>query len=133
MTRPPPSPSAADDAPGVVLLVEDDAEVAAATGAVLRSFGWTVAHARDAATALDLLDAGAVVPDAVLADISLPGEFDGAELAVHLRRTRPGLRVVLTTGYVRQVHRASAGEGFDLLPKPCPPAQLAACLRGCRR
>ncbi len=126
---PPACPASADDPPGVVLLVEDNAEVAAATGALLESFGWTVAHAPDAATALDMIDEGAVIPDAVLADIAMPGEFDGAELAVHLRRTRPDLRVVLMTGYVQQVHRASAGDRFDLLPKPCSPTELAAALR----
>ncbi len=133
MTRPAASPtSRAADAPGLVLVVEDNDEVAAATGAVLESFGWRVAHAPDAETALEMIEGGTVVPDAVLADIAMPGEFDGAELAVHLRRTRPDLRVVLMTGYVKQVHRASAGEGFDLLPKPCSPSELAAALLGRR-
>jgi CheY-like chemotaxis protein len=134
LTRPPavPSSPAAFDAPGLVLLVEDNDAVAAATGALLEHLGWRVAHAPDAETALEMIEGGAVVPDAVLADIAMPGEFDGAELAVHLRRTRPDLRVVLMTGYVKQVHRASAEGGFDLLPKPCAPAELAAALLGRR-
>ncbi len=129
LTSSPARTRPADHAHGVVLLVEDNAEVAAATGAMLESFGWAVAHAPDAETALDMIDGGAVAPDVVLADIAMPGAFDGAELAVHLRRTRPGLRVVLMTGHVRQVHRASAGDGFELLPKPCAPQALAAALR----
>lgn len=129
MTSSPARTRPADDAPGIVLLVEDNEEVAAATGAMLESFGWTVAHAPDAETALDMIDAGTVAPDVVLADIAMPGAFDGAELAVHLRRTRPGLRIVLMTGHVRQVHRASLGDGFELLPKPCAPQALVAALR----
>lgn len=129
--RAPQSP-AVGDPPGLVLLVEDNQEVAAATGALLESFGWRVAHASDAESALEMIDGEGLEPDAVLADIAMPGAFDGAELAVHLRRTRPQLRVVLMTGYVQQVHRASAGDGFDLLPKPCAPSELAAALRGRR-
>ncbi|MEI7443671.1 MAG: response regulator [Burkholderiales bacterium] len=110
-----------------VLLVEDHAEVAAATGAVLRALGWTVEHAWDAESALDRIDRGDP-PDVVLADIAMPGAFDGAELAVHLRRTHPGLRVVLMTGYIAEVHKAADEGGFTLLPKPCPPARMAAAL-----
>jgi len=133
LTRPAARPKpAAAPAPGRVLLVEDNDEVAAATGALLESFGWSVTRAADAETALEMIEGGRIDPDAVLADIAMPGAFDGAELAVHLRRTRPGLRIVLMTGYVQQVHRASAGEGFELLPKPCPPAVLAAALLGRR-
>lgn len=114
-------------APRRLLLVEDNEEVAAATGAMLRSFGWQVDHAPDAETALERIDAGDT-PDAVLADIAMPGAFDGAQLAVHLRRTHPGLRVVLMTGYIAEVHKASDEGGFVLLPKPCAPSVLAAAL-----
>lgn len=114
-----------------VLLVEDNDEVAAATGALLRSFGWSVEHAGDAETALEMIDAG-VVPDVVLADIAMPGAFDGAQLAVHLRRTHPMLRVVLMTGYITEVHRASDEGGFLLLPKPCSTTELVAALVGAR-
>lgn len=110
-----------------MLLVEDHDEAAQATRALLESHGWQVAHAPDAETALDLLESGRFEPDVVLSDISMPGPFDGAELAVHLRSVRPGLRVVLMTGRVTEVHRASLG-GFDLLPKPCAASELLAAL-----
>ena len=113
--------------PRSVLLVEDNEEVAAATGEVLRSFGWNVLHAPDAEAALERIDRDGA-PDAVLADIAMPGEFDGAQLAVHLRRTHPTLRVVLMTGYITEVHKASDEGGFMLLPKPCAPSELAAAL-----
>ena len=112
-----------------VLLVEDNDEVAAATVALLRAYGWSVEHAGDAETALELIDGGAV-PDVVLADIAMPGAFDGAQLAVHLRRMHPRLRVVLMTGHVTEVHRASGEDGFLLLPKPCSPTALVAALDG---
>jgi len=136
VTRPSPDngPNAGTTAPSrdaCVLLVEDDQEVATAMVALIESFGWCVVHAGSAEAALELLEAGRPVPDVVLTDISMPGEYDGMELAIHLRDTRPTLRVVLITGYVSKVHRA-AWQGFELLPKPCPPAMLAAALAGSR-
>jgi CheY-like chemotaxis protein len=116
-------------APGHVLLVEDDPEGAAAIAAVLESFGWVVSQAAGAEAALDLIEADQPRIDVVLADIAMPGAFDGMELAVHLRRMRPDLRVVLMTGRTAEVHRA-AWDGFALLPKPCPPALLARTLLG---
>ncbi len=127
-----PAPWGTDTMPSEarsVLLVEDNDEVAAATGAVLRSFGWAVERAGDAETALERIDSG-LVPDVVLADIAMPGAFDGAQLAVHLRRTHPRLRVVLMTGYISEVHRASVEGGFMLLPKPCSISALVAALDG---
>jgi DNA-binding NtrC family response regulator len=127
----PETPDPAGIAPGCVLLIEDDASVAESSIALLQHLGWTVVHADSAEQALERLDAGEVVPDVVLADIAMPGEFDGMELAVHLRSTRPGLRVVLMTGLVTEVHRA-ARDGFELLPKPCSPELLARTLSGRR-
>jgi CheY-like chemotaxis protein len=121
--RPPQPPSAA----GRVLLVEDNEVAAASTIALLTSFGWAVVHAVNAEVALEMLDSGQVAPDVVLTDIVMPGEFDGAQLAVHLRQTRPSLRIVLMTGQVTEVARAS-GDGFHLLPKPCAPLDLAEAL-----
>jgi two-component system NtrC family sensor kinase len=122
---------AGDAGHGRVLLVEDDPEVAAATLALVESFGWAVAHAPQADAALEIIDEGLLHIDVVLADIAMPGEFDGMELAVHLRRMRPELRVVLMTGYTTEVHRA-AWDGFELLPKPCAPSLLARTLLGRR-
>jgi CheY-like chemotaxis protein len=137
VTRPFPQsaaapPAAHDPEPrpagtGTVLYVEDDPLGAQATAELLRVLGWRVEHAPHAEAALELLDSGRCAPDVVLADIAMPGEFDGMELAVHLRSTRPSLRVVLMTGYVSEVHRA-AWNGFELLPKPCPPSLLAQTL-----
>jgi len=140
LNRSPPTPAAAADpdspdeaarSPGCVLLVEDDPSVAESSAALLRHLGWTVVHAAGAEQALERLDDGDFTPDVVLADIAMPGAFDGMELAIHLRSTRPGLRVVLMTGRVTEVHRA-ARDGFDLLPKPCSPERLARTLAGRR-
>ena len=79
------TPTSTTAAARTVLLVEDIDEVAAATGELIRSFGWAVEHASDAEMALEMIDRG-IALDVVLADIAMPGAFDGAELAVGGRR-----------------------------------------------
>jgi DNA-binding LytR/AlgR family response regulator len=53
----------------------------------------------------------------VFSDIVMPGTMNGLDLARHLRLVRPGLPVVLTTGYSSALQSA-APEGFTLLTKP---------------
>ncbi|MEQ2006920.1 MAG: response regulator [Limisphaerales bacterium] len=57
--------------------------------------------------------------DLVVTDFNMPG-LNGAELARQLRETRPGLRLILTTGYSASMDSAAARQsGFsELLPKP---------------
>jgi CheY-like chemotaxis protein len=101
---------------GNLLLVEDDAEVAALTREMLRELGFVVIHAASAAAALGALANGRVV-DVVLSDVMMPGEMNGLQLAREIRRRHPKLPVVLTTGFLEAV-RDMDGEEFPLLPKP---------------
>jgi DNA-binding NtrC family response regulator len=55
--------------------------------------------------------------DLVFSDIVMPGAMSGLDLAWRLRELRPGLPVVLTTGYSSALQTA-APEGFTLLTKP---------------
>ena len=101
---------------GHVLLVEDDKQVAALTGEILDSIGFEVTHAPSAGAALDVLARGLNI-DVVFSDIMMPGGMSGLDLVRELRRTRPDLPVVLTTGY-----EGAAGpverEGVALIRKP---------------
>ncbi len=108
-----------------VLLVEDDAELADVTTALLEAHGATVAHAADADAALVLLRAGGSV-DVVLSDVVMPGAMDGVALAHEVRRIWPSLPLVLISGYVG---RAAQAHDFTVLRKPCAPQALLAALR----
>ncbi|MDR7331278.1 ATP-binding protein [Roseateles asaccharophilus] len=108
-----------------VMLVEDDEGLGDVTAALLAGQGARVLRASRAEAALRLLDAGAI-PDIVLSDIVMPGALDGVALARRLREQRPGLPVVLITGYSNAV--MTEGE-FVVLRKPCPPAELLAALQ----
>jgi two-component system NtrC family sensor kinase len=131
-TRAAAGPGHADDAipegSGRVLVVEDNDEVAQATGALLAAIGYTVERAASAAEAIDRLAAEPHRHDVVLSDIVMAGGMDGLELALQLKRTHPHLPVVLMTGYTSRLD-AAVGAGFKVIAKPCPPEQLAAALR----
>jgi signal transduction histidine kinase/ActR/RegA family two-component response regulator len=99
-----------------ILLVEDDQEVAALTREMLSGIGFDVIHVTSPAAALGAVANGRSI-DIVLSDVMMPGGMSGLELAHELKRRRPDLPVILTTGYAE----AAAGierEGFGLLLKP---------------
>jgi CheY-like chemotaxis protein len=109
-----------------ILLVEDDREVAALTREMLSGIGFDVIHVTSAAAALGAVANGRSI-DIVLSDVMMPGGTSGLELAHELKRRRPDLPVILTTGYAE----AAAGierDGFGLLLKPYRIEALAATL-----
>jgi signal transduction histidine kinase/ActR/RegA family two-component response regulator len=108
-----------------VLLVEDDEALGDVTAALLMAHGARVVRAASADAALRLLDGG-VVPDVLLSDIVMPGSMDGVALARRLRQQRPGLPVVLITGFSNTA--IEEGE-FLVLRKPCPPGEMLAGLQ----
>jgi two-component system, NtrC family, sensor kinase len=99
-----------------ILLVEDNLEIAEVTSANLRQLGYQVVHAGDAGAALDVIESDRTI-DLVFSDIVMPGAINGLDLARRLCRQRPGLPVVLTTGYSSAL-RDAAPDGFTLLTKP---------------
>ena len=110
-----------------VLVIEDDADVRATLALMLDALDYrvreasTVAHAREV-----LADNGDI--DLVLSDVVLPGGENGDQLADELRQTRPGLPVVLMSGYTREAVNRDA-DGRRLLNKPFSEGALADALR----
>lgn len=99
---------------GHILLVEDDPVVASTVAAALEDAGLMVTRVVTADEALPLL-AGADAIDLLFSDVIMPGRISGIDLAQEARRLRPGLPVILTTGYSGNVADA---EGIRILPKP---------------
>jgi CheY-like chemotaxis protein len=79
-----------------------------------------------AAAALDALAAGRTI-DVVFSDVMMPGGMSGVDLAREVRRRRPDLPVVLTTGYI-EVARTAMAEGLQVLVKPYQLETLARVL-----
>jgi signal transduction histidine kinase/ActR/RegA family two-component response regulator len=109
-----------------VLLVEDDLTVATLTTEMLGSIGYAVLHVKSAAAALDTLAAGRTI-DVVFSDVMMPGGMSGVDLAREVRRRRPDLPVVLTTGFI-EVARTAMAEGLQVLVKPYQLETLARVL-----
>jgi PAS domain S-box-containing protein len=110
----------------VVLVVEDDPDVRSITVGMLEGLGYRVLEARDGGEALRLFH---TAPDIglMLADVGLPGDYNGRELADKVRRQRPKLKVLLTTGYAYSsiVHDGRLDPGLDLILKPFSSVSLA--------
>jgi two-component system, cell cycle sensor histidine kinase and response regulator CckA len=85
-----------------ILLVEDEAFVREVTGEVLRSAGYEVLTARNAAEAAGVYAGRRGGVELLLSDVVLPGE-NGRVLSRRLRRENPELKVLLVTGYVEQM------------------------------
>jgi PAS domain S-box-containing protein len=110
--------TAEEAAPGVrgamILVVEDNPEVAEVAAGLLEELGHKVRVATGAESALRSLAAEPV--DLVFSDVVMAGEMDGVGLARRLRAEHPDLPVLLATGYSEAVERL--GDEFPLLRKP---------------
>jgi two-component system, NtrC family, sensor kinase len=110
------------DTHALILLVEDNTEIADVSKANLEELGYRVLHAPNAAAAMEVVERDRTI-DLVFSDIVMPGSMSGLDLARRLRDLRPGLPIVLTTGYNSALESA-APEGFTLLTKPYDQATL---------
>jgi PAS domain S-box-containing protein len=117
---------------GQVLLVEDDDEVAALTSEMIRELGFVTTRVSGAAAALGALADGRRV-DIVFSDVMMPGDMNGLQLALEIRRRKPGLAVILTSGYAEDIKRAAAASDILVVPKPFRLDDLDAAFRTARR
>ena len=113
-----------------ILVVEDDADVRAHTCEVLTELGYTVMPVADGPGAVDLL-AGEQRLDLVFTDVVLAGPMNGRNIAEEVRRLRPSLPVLFTSGYARDtiVAQGRLEDGVELLPKPFSMQMLACRVR----
>ena len=81
-----------------ILVVEDDVAVMDATAESLRDYGFEVLTAKDGDEALAMPKGGCAV-DILFSDIAMPGSLNGDALAHEALAARPGLKVLLTSGY----------------------------------
>jgi PAS domain S-box-containing protein len=109
---------------GTVLLVEDNPDVASASAGLLEQLGYSVRWVSDAETALKELDHDGI--DLVFSDIVMPGKMDGLGLARAIKLKRPGLPILLASGY--SVAAQSARADFPILRKPYRLYELSRAL-----
>jgi CheY-like chemotaxis protein len=115
---------------GTVLLVEDEAEVRAIAAEHLRELGYMVLEAVDGPSALRILRDNRSPPlDLLLTDVGLPNGLNGRQLADAARDYRPGLPVLLITGYAGGALEGQLAPGMAVLSKPFRLDALSAKIR----
>ena len=115
---------------GCVLIVEDEEDLRGTARMLLEERGYGVLEATDAETACRLLADDAAPIGVLFADLILPGGMSGIELAREARRLRPDIRVLLTSGYTKDMleQHGVGAEEFEFLLKPYSTDRLAARL-----
>ena len=114
-----PSPVFAGSVTGTetILLVEDEADVRAVVGEILRSQGYTVLEADDGDQALQLSAEHEGVIHLVVTDLVMP-HLGGRELAGRMMTGRPDARVLFISGYTNDTITDCEALGADFLEKP---------------
>jgi two-component system, cell cycle sensor histidine kinase and response regulator CckA len=112
-----------------ILVADDDEQVRTVTGELLRRRGYHVLHAATPADAMRLAGEHEGPIHLLMSDVIMPG-MSGPELAHHVLALRPGIKVVLMSGYtgeaLAQLEMLDQHPAF--LQKPITPRLLDAVL-----
>jgi hypothetical protein len=112
-----------------VLVVEDETAVRNLVVTALSLDGYRVLYASSADTALEAAAAEAGTIDVLLTDANMPGR-SGLELAGVLVQQRPGLSVIVMSGYTDEMLKVSGlPTAVNLLSKPFTPKDLRQKVR----
>lgn len=102
-----------------ILLVEDDDRVRATAADMLAELGYAVLEARDADSAMEIIESGAA-PDLLFTDVVMPGALRSTELALKAAERLPGIGVLFTSGHSFDglVDGHALERGAEFLSKP---------------
>ena len=116
----------------VVVVVEDDPNIARLVDMYLRRDGYRVYKAADGTTGLDRIKQ--YRPKLVILDIGLPGDVDGIQLCRELRATSD-IPIIMLTARDSEVDRIVGLElgADDYVTKPFSPGELVARIRAVLR
>ena len=110
--------------PRTILVVEDEVMLRLDLGQQLRKGGFAVFEADSADEAVSLLQNTHI--DAVVTDIRMPGDIDGSELVLWIRRRVPNVKIVVVSAHVDPSQDLPADV---ILPKPIRIERLLQALR----
>ena len=101
-----------------ILVVEDNDDVRELAESMLEMAGYDVLSAPSGERALGLLESGEQA-DLLFTDVIMPGGMNGLELIERVHAKRPGLPVLVTTGYMDELPGRGKPSGtLDVLSKP---------------
>jgi CheY-like chemotaxis protein len=113
-----------------ILVVEDDARVRQLTLKRLKIIGYRVLEAENGPKAVEILEKEPSI-DLFLTDLIMPGGMSGRDVASRAQELKPGIKVMLTSGYAEElVHGTDLeAERFRALRKPYHLTDLETALR----
>lgn len=116
---------------GAVLLVEDEVSVRDVLSRFLSAKGYNVLTAENGRAAESVWRMHRHDIDVVVTDVMLPGGMSGCRLATLLQGQKPGLEVILTTGYDSEFAEFAAGATAHtrFLAKPYRPDEMLELIR----
>jgi len=101
-----------------ILVVEDNDDVRELAESMLEMADYEVLAAPSGERALGILENGEQV-DLLFTDVIMPGGMNGLELIERVHARRPGLPVLVTTGYMDELPgRSKRSDPLDVLAKP---------------
>ncbi len=114
---------------GTVLVVDDEQNVRAVTKRMLQRLGFEALLASDAREAMALIEDRKDI-SAVILDLSMP-DMDGRRMLIEIRRTCPGMPVLIASGYDMKIvaKRFPEGDVAGFVQKPFSLTALSAHLR----
>jgi len=125
----------ADEGSVSILLVEDEEDLLILNGEFLSQMGYEVYSARTGDEALSLWNEHKGVIDLLLSDFVMPGTLTGRQLADIMVAEKPDLKVLLTSGYQRDLGSDGGsdvhGAPLPFLLKPYSMNDLAKTIRHC--
>jgi two-component system cell cycle sensor histidine kinase/response regulator CckA len=110
-----------------VLVVEDDPAVLEVVTLILKSAGFTILPASNAAEATRLAGGFAGTIHLLLSDVEMPG-ISGPDLALGLKSMRPKLRVILMSGHADGALLV-LNYGWHFITKPFLPQMLVTVVK----
>jgi two-component system, cell cycle sensor histidine kinase and response regulator CckA len=116
-----------------ILLVDDDRAVRNVGLQTLENYGYEATEADSADSARKIWAEHGGQFDLLITDMVMPGGLTGLDLADLLRVEKPGLKVLLMSGYSADLARGEPGraKGVTFLHKPFSTRALAETVRKC--
>jgi len=115
-----------------ILFVEDEAGLRRLVARALRDLGYTVVEAAHGREALKLWGEHRGCFDLLLSDMILPEGISGLDLAATFRGEKPGLKVIISSGYTAEMTEEQTAAGLvAYLPKPYDIESLGRAVREC--
>ena len=113
-----------------ILFIDDEVRIAEIGEEILRLLGYRVTIRTSSLEALDLFKRRSNEFDLVVTDMTMPN-LTGDRLAVELMKIRPGIPVILCTGYSKRISEEAASDiGIMALAyKPIVKADFAKTIR----